>query len=318
MTDDQEQMPNLSTPGPVKEQTTGPAGQHRSLGRPVRLLIGLCLLVALGLAAVAALDALSNSPALARATPTPAFLVGMDVRLVAPENGPVTVWQVAGQCELGLAFGQVPSGSEARTAEGFCYNRKLKSAYQRIVLSPGSGGWVAVTDLISPSAYTPPTPTATVEPTPGPTELPTPTAPPTATPVPAPLPPGSTLTAGNWAVRIDRGELADAVTSAAGDQSVQPSGRFALIYLSVTNTGVQPAALHASRVLIQDAAGGEYRNNDLASAYVSSPGCADFVLDLPTGASACLVAAVDIPAQGGSYTLSLTGASDWLMLDLPQ
>jgi hypothetical protein len=113
-------------------------------------------------------------------------------------------------------------------------------------------------------------------------------------------------------------ELADAVTSAAGDQSVQPSGRFALVYLSVTNTGVQPAALHASRLLIQDAAGTEYRNDNLASAYASSPGCADFVLDLPAGATACLVAAIDVPAQGGSYALGLTGASDWLFLDLPQ
>lgn len=314
MTDERTDAPTRSTPGPVKGQTTGPAGQHRSPRRPIRLLVGLCLLVALGLAAVTGLDALVNSPVLARATPTPAFLIGMDVRLAAPDDGPVTVWQVAGKCEVGLAFGQVPSGSEARIAEGFCYNRRLKSAYQRIALSTGSGGWVAAATLISPSAYTPPTPTATVEPTPAPTQPPTPTTPPTATSVPAPLPPGSTLSAVNWEVRVDRVEGADAVASAAGDQSVQASGRFALVYLSVTNTGLQPAALHASSVVIQDAAGAEYRNDNLASAYASSPGCADFVLDLPAGATACLVAAVDLPAQGGPYALSLTGASDWLLL----
>jgi len=294
-----------------------PEGQHPARRRLISLVVGLCLFMLLGLVAIAALDALVKSEVLARATPTAAFVVGMDVRLVAPEYGPVTVWQVAENCKPGLAFGQVPSGSEARVAEGFCYNRRQKSPYHLVDLGSGSSGWVAAGDLVPASAYTPPPPTATVVPTPGPTQPPSPTAPPTQTSVPAPLPPGSTLRAGNWQLRVERVEITDAVFSAAGDESIQASGRFALIYVAVTNSGFQPAALHASRVLIQDAAGSEYRNDNLASAYASSPGCADFVLDLGPGASACLVAAIDVPVQGGTYALGLTGVTEWVLLELP-
>jgi hypothetical protein len=306
-----------STPDRAEDQATELTKQRRPRGRLIAILVAVCLLCALGLVAIAALDALIQSPALTRATPTPAFSEGMEVRLVAPEYGPVTVWQVGAGCERGLAFGQMPSGSEGRIADGFCYNRKDKIPYQRIVLSSGAGGWVAGGNLVSATDYTPPTPTETVEPTPGPTARPTPTAPPTATPVPAPLPPGSALSAGNWEVRVERVEVADTVYSAAGDESVQANGRFALVYLAVANRGARPATLHASSVVLQDAGGAEYRNNDLASAYASSPACADFVLDLESGAGACLIAAIDIPAQSGSYALSLSGAEEWVLLDVP-
>lgn len=317
MTDTDKDALSPSTPDQANGQDTVTVGPPSTKRRMVRLLVGLVLFVLIGLVMIAVLDALVNSPILARATPTPGFTVGLDVRLVAPEYGPVTVWQVSGNCEPGLAFGQVPSGSEARISEGFCYNRKQKSPYHLIALNSGSGGWVAAGNLVSPGAYTPPTPTATVIPTPGPTIPPTPTALPTSTPVPAPLPPGSTLSAGNWEVRVDRVETASTVDSTAGDDSIQAAGRFALISLAVTNTGFQPAALHASRVLLQDAAGNEYRNDNLASAYASSPGCADFVLDLEPGTTACLVTAMDVPLQAGTYALSLAGATQWVLLEMP-
>jgi hypothetical protein len=301
-------LPN--TPGQPNGLAAQSNKQRRPAGRLIVALVGLCLLGFLVLGAVAILDALNHSSA-------PDFMPGADVRLVAPENGPVTVWQVGQDCEQGLAFGQVPSGSEARVADGFCYDRQRRTAYQRVVLNSGADGWVETGHLSSPEEYTPPTPTETIEPTVAPTAPPSPTAPPTPTPIPAPLPPGSSLPAGNWEVRVDRVEVTDAVYSAAGDESVQTGGRFALIYLAVANQGFQPATLHASSVILQDAAGNEYRNDNLASAYASSPACADFVLDLEPGASTCLVAAIDIPAQTGSYALSLSGAEDWVLLDVP-
>jgi hypothetical protein len=275
------------------------------------------LLVGLGLVAIVALDALINSQVLARATPTPAFLPGIDLRLIAPEDGPVTVWQVGQGCERGLAFGQMPSGSEGRAVEGFCYSRQHKTPYQRVAFGTGADGWVEAGHLIAAADYVPPTPTETVEPTPAPTAPPTATAPPTPTPIPAPLPPGSSLSVGNWEVRVDRLEMADAVYSAAGDESIQPAGRFALVYLAVANQGFQAATLHASSVVIQDAAGNRYPNNDLASAYASSPACADFVLDLVPGASTCLVAAIDIPVHSDTYVLTLSSAEQGVLLDVP-
>lgn len=309
--------PSLSTPDQAQEQEPSPQGKRPPRRRLIWLLAGPLLFILLGLVAIAVLDALVKSPILARATPTPALRVGTEVRLVAAEYGPVTVWQVAGNCQTGLAFGQVSSGTEGRIVEGFCYNRRQKSSFHLVDLGAGSGGWVAEGELISAAAYVPPTSTATPVPTPGPTEPPTATAPPTPTPVPAPLPPGSTLPVGNWELRVDRVELTSAVDSTAGNESVQAGGRFALMYLAVTNTGFQPAALHASRVIIQDAAGTEYRNNDLASAYASSPGCVDFVLDLGSGASTCLLAAIDVPVQGGTYALGLEGETEWVLVELP-
>lgn len=94
-------------------------------------------------------------------------------------------------------------------------------------------------------------------------------------------------------------------------------GRFALVFLTATNRGRGSEALHASTVYVEDADGSRYANDDLASAYASSAGCLDFALDVEPGESTCIVAVFDISDQSSLYILSLFGANERILLDLP-
>ena len=94
-------------------------------------------------------------------------------------------------------------------------------------------------------------------------------------------------------------------------------GRFALVFLTTTNQGHGSETLHASTVYVEDAEGSRYPNDDLASAYASSVGCLDFALDVDPGGSTCIVAVFDIPDQSSFYILSLFGANERILLDVP-
>jgi hypothetical protein len=127
----------------------------------------------------------------------------------------------------------------------------------------------------------------------------------------------SPLSAGVWRVRVERVEIADAVSSPAGDKTVEATGRFALVFLTATNQGPGLRTLHASSMYIEDAEGNRYPNDSTASAYASSADCLDYALDISPGDSVCLVAAIDISAQGSYYLFSLHGADEQVILDLP-
>jgi hypothetical protein len=278
-------------------------------------LLGVCLIGFLGLVAIAGYEALTGSPVFVRATPAPSFLAGAEVKLVGQDGGSVTVWSVGGDCEEGNALGQVPRGTDARILDDACYNRERKTHYHRIALVNESTGWVEAADIVPTAEYTPPPPTETPEPTD--TPWPTPTPWPTQTPTPAPLPVGSSLSAGNWGVRVDRVEIVQSLSSPSGDALVEAGGRFALVFLTVTNHGLGPETLHASSLQIEDAEGNRYGNHDLASAYASSVDCPDYALDAAPGASVCIVAAIDISKQSSFYVLSLNGADEAVLLDVP-
>lgn len=321
MPDTEKEMPPVITiHGDTERQMLG--RPPPSLGQVLPWLLGVCVCCFLALMAAGVYEALSGSPVFRRATPTPAFSAGLAVKLAGQEEDAVTVWQVGGDCEVGLAFGQVLSGTDARVLEEACYHRKRRTTLYRIALANDSTGWVEAGDLVPAAEYTPPAPTATPKLAPTATPWPTskaaaPTLVPTPMPPLAPLPVGSPFSAGAWRVRVDRVETADALSSAAGDKTVAAEGRFALVYLTATNQGAGPATLHASSVWIEDDAGTRYLNHDLASAYASSGGCNDFALDIATGESVCLVAAIDISAEGSIYLLSLQGADEVVLLEVP-
>lgn len=291
------------------------ASRTNHLRRVLPWVLGVCLVGFLGLVAIGIFEAFDGSQVFARATPTSAFLSGTEVKLVAPDGKSVTVWQVGGNCEALNAFGQVPPASDARILDDGCYNRESRSYYQRIALANESTGWVEADNIVSVAEYTPPAPTETPRPT-G-TPRPTPTLPPTPTPTPAPLPQGSPISAGNWRVRVDRVEIAESLSPPSGDRTTTAEGRFAVVFLTATNRGRRSETLHASTVYVEDAEGGRYPNDDLASAYASSTGCQDFALDVEPGGSTCIVAAFDISDQSSFYILSLFGANERILLDLP-
>ncbi len=300
-----------------QERTSSP------LAKALPWLLGVFVLCLVGFMALGALEALTGSPLLARSTPAPDFLPGTEVVLAGQDGAGVTVWQVGGDCTTANAYGQVPPGSEARVLEAACYNRKGRTHYHRISLANGSTGWVAADEMLPVAEYTPPPPTWTPEPEPSATPRVTPlaqsppTAQPTRTPRTEPLPMGSALYTGNWGVRVDRVQIADVVTSAAGDKSAEAEGRFALVFLTVSNRSTGPKNVHASALYIEDGQGFQHRNDNLASAYASLADCRDFALEVAPDESVCLVAAIDIPLEGGPFVLSLDSASDSILLDLP-
>jgi hypothetical protein len=216
---------------------------------------------------------------------------------------------------VGNAFGQVPSGSPARILDEACYQSRQKTTYHRIALANGASGWVEAGDVVPAAEYRPPPPTAT--PMPAHTPRPSPTARPTQAATRTPLPMGSALSAGNWGVRVDRVEIAGSLSSPAGDKTVEATGRFALVFLTVTNHGIRPQTVHASTVYVEDAEGTRYANDDRASAYASSAGCLDYALDIGPDESACMVEVLDISEQSPFYILGLQGAGDTILLELP-
>ena len=291
------------------------AGRSSGLRRLLPWLLGVCLVGFLGLVVIGIFGALDRSQVFVGATPTPAFPAGTEVKLLGPDDKSVTVWQVGAQCEVLNAFGQVPPASDARILDGGCYNRESRIYYQRIALANESSGWVEAGDIVPVAEYTPPAPTETPKPT-G-TPRPTPTLPPTPTPTPAPLPQGSPISAGNWRVRVDRVEIAESLSPPSGDRTTTAEGRFALVFLTATNQGRGSETLHASTVFVEDAEGNRFANDDLASAYASSADCLDFALDVDPGGSVCLVTVFDISDQSSSYILSLFGADERILLEVP-
>jgi hypothetical protein len=286
-----------------------------SINKLLPWLLGICLLGFVVLVIIGGCQALAGSGLFARATPTPRFLAGTEVTLAGQDGRPVTVWAFGGDCETGYALGELPAGWDARILDDACYDRESRTLYQRIVLADGSTGWVVAADAVLATEYTPPPPTATLEPTL--TPWPTATPLPTPTPTPAPLPVGSSLSAGNWGLRVDRVEIVGSLASPSGDARIDAAGRFALVFLTATNQGSDPETLHASSLQIEDAAGNRYGNHDLASAYASSAECLDFALTVAPEGSVCLVAAIDVSEQSDFYVLRVTGAKDTVLLDLP-
>lgn len=309
--------PPVTVNGDTAQQMGNQRRENSLVGKVLPWLLGVCSCVFLTLMAVGAYEALSDSPIFKRATPTPAFPAGMEIKLVEQNGASVTVWPVGGDCEVGSALGQIVSGSDARILEDACYNSDRRTTFYRITLADGTTGWVEADNIVSAAEYVPPSPTKVAETEPTHTPWPTPTLAPTRTPPPPPLPLGSPLSAGNWGVRVDKVEIADVLPSPSGDKTVEATGRFALVFLTATNQGPGVKTLHASSVYIEDAEGNRYPNDDLASAYASSADCLDFALDIDPGESVCLVAAIDISAQSSYYVFSLQGADEYVLLDVP-
>jgi hypothetical protein len=116
---------------------------------------------------------------------------------------------------------------------------------------------------------------------------------------------------------VDRVEIAESLSPPSGDRTTTAEGRFSLVFLTVTNQGRGSETLHASTVYVEDAEGNRYPNDDLASAYASTTGCLDYALDVEPGGSTCIVAVFDISDQSSFYVLSLFGANERILLEVP-
>jgi len=152
-------------------------------------LLALCLFGFAGLASIVVYEAATDTSLFPTPTPTstpsPTFLSGAEIKLVAPAFGPVTFWQLGDGCQPDTVLGQVPSGEDARTLEDACYNHEHGSYYYTVRTAHEARGWVEASVIILSNEYTPPTPTSTATPVPTvrPPRTPTPVVNPTSKPV---------------------------------------------------------------------------------------------------------------------------------------
>jgi LysM repeat protein len=149
----------------------------------------------------------------------------------------------------------------------------------------------------------------TATPSDGPTrQPPTMTPSDTATPQPPKSTPSSTasgtMTVDNWEIRVERIETANTITSPYSDYPYIAAGRFALVFMAVTNRGLRPDTFVAfGTVEIEDGEGRRYDADFVVSSIAQSTYNTDIGTDIDPDATKHIVAAFDISRQSASYRL---------------
>ncbi len=142
------------------------------------------------------------------------------------------------------------------------------------------------------------------EPTPIAQKLPTSTPLPTLAPTATPLPAGSSIMVENWQVQVERIVIADKLSSKYSDKTEKPAGRFALLFLSVTNRSLSPESFGGFGLfLVQDAEGKKYEMNIMATAYAQDQYGTDYGVDINPDATNHVMVVFDISKQSDYYVL---------------
>lgn len=137
-----------------------------------------------------------------------------------------------------------------------------------------------------------------------PTQSPTPWLVVTDTPTvtPTPLPVGSYLVVENWRIQIERIETAQSITF--NDKVEIASGRFALLFMSVTNLGLSPDTfVSIGTIEIQDASGQRYMADTMTTMYAEFQYDTDISAGINPNATKHVVAVFDISEESDSYLL---------------
>lgn len=148
-----------------------------------------------------------------------------------------------------------------------------------------------------------PTNTAVVPPTNTPTAIVLPTNTPLPPPPAAPVEgTGDVMTVDNWEIRVERIEFAE--TMSFDDKIRKSAGRFALLFLAVTNRDLSPETFTAfGTVEIQDAEGRRYEEDSVISFWAYVQYDTDIGAEINPDATEHVVAAYDISKQRAPYTL---------------
>ena len=126
--------------------------------------------------------------------------------------------------------------------------------------------------------------------------------------LPTPAPPmdgsGDVMTVGNWEIRVERIGIAEKLTGVGG-KTEKAAGRFAILFLAVTNNGLSHATFIARGSLeIRDSEGGKYAENHLASAYAGHQYGTNAAVSLNPDETGFMLAVFDIPKRTNTYTLA--------------
>jgi eukaryotic-like serine/threonine-protein kinase len=169
---------------------------------------------------------------------------------------------------------------------------------------------------LSPVAQLPPT--YTPQPVPSPTHTQTPRPRPTLTPrptlantpstlptieIPARFQDSGTVLVDGWEIRVDRVLLADSLTGISGSVE-RAAGRFALVFMSVTNRGLSTDTFVAYGILeVVDADDRRSNENFVASGYAMNQYQTDIGARINPDVTAHIVAVFDISRQSEYYYL---------------
>lgn len=163
---------------------------------------------------------------------------------------------------------------------------------------------------------------ARAEVTPTPQVLPTDAPLPTPLPTPMALPAGSSIMVGDWQIQVSRVEFAETMSASYTDRVEKAAGRFAIVFMSVTNRGLSPDTFTGYGDLeIQDAEGIHYKEHPVASLLAHDVYGTDLAVDVNPDATANVAMVFDISKESAYYVLvpgllaDSYGAS--VMLDIP-
>ena len=161
--------------------------------------------------------------------------------------------------------------------------------------------------------------TATLSPEPSPTA----TRRPVPRPTPTACPAGRPIVIGHWQIQVREVLVVPSLASPyGGGGTVVATGRFVLLFMTVTNQGRSPDTFVAfATIEIEDAEGRRYAANSVATHYAQSTHRTSLAVDVPPGTGAYIVVVYDISPKSASYTLvpgALAGKqSATVLLDIP-
>jgi hypothetical protein len=117
-------------------------------------------------------------------------------------------------------------------------------------------------------------------------------------------PSGSPIIVDKWEIRVNRILTAERLESAYSDSLEKARGRFALVFMDVTNRGFSPRTFVGfGHIEIQDATGRTYEENTLASTYAMDKYQTDIPADINPDETVRVVSVFDISEQSDSYVL---------------
>jgi type VI secretion system protein VasI len=133
---------------------------------------------------------------------------------------------------------------------------------------------------------------------------PTPYVAPTGIPTPTPLPAGNPIVIDNWQIRVERVLTAESLTSSYRDSTEKAAGRFALVFMAVTNRALSPRTfVPIGNLAIRDTAERLYTVNPMANVYAQDQYGTDIGADINPDETVHAVAVFDIPEQSNYYVL---------------
>jgi len=168
---------------------------------------------------------------------------------------------------------------------------------------------------------------ASGQPTPVPQKLPTNTPVPTPLPTPTPLPAGSSIVIndsdGNpWQIKVTKVLVADTLKPTFSDSVEKAAGRFAIVFMEVTNRGLSPETFIAFGTLdVKDTSGQRFEENSIASFYAEDIYGTDICARINPDETKYCVAVYDISRQSDFYILVPGTLADpyapRILLDVP-